>query len=139
MDPAAFALFVVGFSDVDSDRALAVAGQWQWSEGRVGQKTKTERGPLLPRHAINRQAETHQSVNDAAFGRFELAPALPVARHPKIGNQLIEPAGGAERIRLFDGHQPVADLVLFIVAAAAIEPSRCGRCKRPPPASRRRL
>src|SRR5438876_10210645 len=72
MDPPAFALFVVGFSDVDGDRALAVAGQWQRSEGRVGQKTKTERGPLLPRHAINRQAETHQSVNDAAFGRFDL-------------------------------------------------------------------
>src|SRR5439155_13644181 len=103
------------------------------------QKTKTQRGPILSRHSIHPQAKAHQSVNDAAFGGFELAPAPRVARHLQIGNHLIEPAGDAERIRILDRHQPVADLVLFVVPAAAVEPSRCVRCERPPRACGVRL
>jgi hypothetical protein len=100
-----------------------VAGEHAGRDGvrRVGKKLEGQAfGVLGGAFGRGGQPEGAQAVEEAALGGFELIPTLEMTGHGQVGDGEGEPAGEAERVLVFLGDGPVADLVSGVVGAEAV-------------------
>jgi hypothetical protein len=65
------------------------------------------------------QVELHQRVEQALLRTLEHQPAALVPGPRLVGHRTVEATGGAQRMRVIGGPQPVADPVCLTVAAVA--------------------
>ncbi len=83
---------------------------------RIGQKLETQ--PLVPVLRAGRrvQAEFQQRVDQPVFRQFDLPPASPVVGQGEVGDDDVVAAGAAEPVLAVIGHQPVAGVLVRVVA-----------------------
>ena len=115
------ALGIVGRGQSDGDQAEVVAGHHRLDAVlalHVGEEVEGKPLVRILRARVQRQAELQQGVEQVVLRRFELAPAGEVLRHREVGYGAVMAAGGAEAVAALGGDQPVAGIVLGIVAKA---------------------
>ena len=66
------------------------------------------------------EAETEQAIDQPALGRLQSRPGLACAGLAQVGNDPVQPARPAVRVRVVGGHGPVADVLLAVVQAEPV-------------------
>jgi hypothetical protein len=118
----AFAFGVVGLGDVDGDQAAGMTRDdlraFLEHRARAGEEVEGE--PLFGVLGLahQRQAEAHESVDEAVLGGLQALPEQKVFGRIEVRYRPVEATSAAEGVRAVGGHQPVAGAVDGIGAEA---------------------
>jgi len=124
--PAALALGIVRFGQIDRNHPAVVAGHDRISCRRALRAEEIEGETLL--RVIDpgfvREPQLEKRIEQAVLGGFDLAPVDQVVRLGEIGNCAIVSAGNTEALGARCRDQPIADAMLGIGATAITRPIR---------------
>ncbi len=125
LDARLLAHVIVGFSDVQGDQPVGMAGYRELTIEIRAEKVECQAAIRVIVFAEQRQTEVQQLRHQPALGHFQARPALFVARHREVGNGAIELAGDAALGAAAKRDQPVAAGSGVQVAATAVALGFC--------------
>ena len=119
-EPTLLALGVVRLDKRDNDPAFVVAGEDPRPRlRRVGKELERQAARRIVDHGPKRQLPLQQRIEQPVLGHFHQLPRTMLRRIAEIRDDAIVPAGEAEGVAGAGRHQPVADVVLGVLAEKA--------------------